>query len=171
MINLGKISKTGREIILEEQKNGCMKCLSHCSDEDGYTRIKYNGKHERLFRVLYQQKYGQIPKGLVLRHLCNNAWCCNVEHLKPGTYKENAEDMVACGRSQKGKIKPKIRGRNNPSNKLTKKQVREIYLSELGCTSLGRIYNVSKTNIIYIKKKLQWKWFTDKIDKELNKNC
>lgn len=105
-----------------------------------------------------------IPKGLVLRHLCNNAWCVNVEHLKIGTYKENAEDMVNCGRSLKGKNNFKINGINNGSNKLTEEEVKEIYLSNLGCTALSKKYNVSKTNIRYIKNKQQWKWLTDTLD-------
>lgn len=164
MINLGKITKFGKEIVLEEQDNGCIKCLSHCTDKDGYVRIRYNGKHDRLFRVLYQQKYGKIPKGLVLRHLCNNAWCVNVEHLKVGTHKENMEDMINCGRSSKGKNNFKINGIKNGSNKLTEEEVKEIYLSDLGCTTLSKKYNVSKTNIRYIKNKRQWKWLTDTLD-------
>ena len=103
MINLGKFNKKGKEIILEEQKNGCIKCISHCEDKDGYTRIYYNGKPNRLFRVLYIKEYGEIPKGMVIRHLCNNAWCCNIKHLKMGTQKENYQDMVECGRDRKNK--------------------------------------------------------------------
>ena len=164
MINLGKITKFGKEIILEKQDNGCIKCLSHCTDKDGYVRIRYNGKHDRLFRVLYQQKYGKIPKGLVLRHLCNNAWCVNVEHWKVGTHKENYQDMVDCGRSPKGKRNLKISGEKNNNHKLSEKQVKEIYFSDLGCTVLSKLYNVSKTNIRYIKKKKQWKWLTDTLD-------
>ena len=94
MVNLGKFSELGKEVIIEQQSNGCIKCLSHCTDKDGYVRIRYNGKHDRLFRVLYTIKYGEIPKGMVLRHLCNNAWCVNVEHLKVGTQKENVQDMI-----------------------------------------------------------------------------
>ena len=164
MINLGKISKSSKDIILQKEKNGCVKCISHCTDKDGYVRIRYKGKHDRLFRVLYQQKYGEIPKGLVLRHLCNNAWCVNVEHLKVGTHKENMEDMINCGRSTKGKQNTKIRGEKNHANKLTEEDVKEIYLSNLGCTTLSKKYNVSKTNIRYIKNKIQWKWLTDNLD-------
>jgi hypothetical protein len=164
MINLGKITKFGKEIILEKQDNGCIKCLSHCTDKDGYVRIRYKGKHDRLFRVLYQKKYGAISKGLVLRHLCNNAWCVNIEHLKVGTQKENYQDMVDCGRSREGKQNIKIRGKNNPANKLEEEDVKEIYLSNLGCTTLSKKYNVSKTNIRYIKNKIQWQWLTDTLD-------
>lgn len=167
MINLGKFCPQGKEIILEEQENGCIKCISHCTDKDGYVRIRYNKKHDRLYRVLYQQKYGQISKGLVLRHLCNNAWCCNIEHLRPGTQKENAYDMILCGRSTLGKPNVSGRGTKNRFNKLTEKQVEEIYLSKLGYKRLSKLYNVSPNNIRNIKKKLQWKWLTNKIDEEL----
>lgn len=166
MINLGKISYgyTSKEIILKEEKNGCLKCISHCSDKDGYARIRYNGKHDRIFRVLYQKKYGKIPKGKVLRHLCNNSWCCNIEHLKIGTQKENMEDMAKCGRSQKNKKNYKINGINNGSCKLNEKEVKEIYLSSLSNGKLSKLYNVSKTNISYIKNKKQWEWLTNTLD-------
>ena len=166
MINLGKLSNsnTSKEVILETLENGCVKCISHCTDKDGYVRIRYNGKHERLFRALYIQKYGDMPKGMVLRHLCNNAWCCNIEHLKVGTQKENMEDMINCERSLKGKNNFKINGIKNGSNKLTEEEVKEIYLSDLGYTTLSKKYNVSKTNIRYIKNKQQWKWLTDTFD-------
>ena len=164
MIKLNKVSKQGRNIVLEEQENGCIKCLSHCTDKDGYVRIKYKGKQDRLFRVLYQEKHGEIPKGMVLRHLCNNAWCVNVEHLKVGTQKENCQDTIACGRSLKGKKNLKISGERNVNSKLTEKQVKEIYLSKLSLKKLAKIYNVSSTNISNIKNKKQWKWLTDTLD-------
>lgn len=164
MINLGNLSKNGKEVILEKQENGCVRCISHCRDKDGYTRIRYNGKHDRLFRVLYQKLYGEIPKGMVLRHLCNNSWCVNVEHLKIGTQKENYQDMVNCGRSNKGKRIMEISGENNHNHKLTEKQVKEIYLSKLKNSELAKIYNVSDVNIANIKTKKQWVWLTDTLD-------
>lgn len=164
MINLGKISKSGKDVILQEKENGCWECLSHCKDKDGYVRIRYNGKHERLFRVIYMKNNGNISKGLVIRHLCNNRWCCNPEHLKMGTYKENAQDMINCGNSPKGKTNKKLRGENNGSNKLKEEDIKNIYLSNLSFNKLGKMYNVSKTNISYIKNKKQWKWLTDTLD-------
>ena len=166
MINLGKFNNgsTSKEVIVEIQQNGCWKCLSHCTDKDGYVRIRYNGKHDRLFRVLYQQKYGKISKGLVLRHVCNNAWCVNTEHLKVGTQKENYQDMVNCGRSLKGKRNLKISGERNNNHKLSEKQVKEIYLSKLSLKTLAKMYEVSTTNISYIKNKKQWQWLTETLD-------
>lgn len=166
MINLGKINKgtTGKDVILEEQENGCLKCVSHCSDKDGYVRIRHNGKHDRLFRVLYEKTKGKIPKGKLLRHLCNNAWCVNVKHLEIGTSKDNYDDMVKCGRSKVGKNTPGILGNKNPASKLTENDVKNIYLSDLKNSQLAKLYSVSETNISYIKNKKQWKWLTDTLD-------
>ena len=164
MINIGKMSKNGKDVILEMQPNGCIRCLSHCTDKDGYVRIRKNGKHDRLFRVLYENKYGKIPKGNVLRHLCNNAWCVNVNHLKVGTQKENCLDTMLCGRTSLGKENKKVRGTKNGLNKLNEKQVKDIYTSNLSYSNLAKLYNVSKTNIVCIKKKKSWKWFTDTLD-------
>lgn len=164
MINLGKFSDNGNEVILEECDNGCLKCVSHCKDKNGYVRIRYNGKHERLFRVLFQTKYGPIPKNKLLRHICNNSWCCNVEHLKIGNQKENMMDMIKAGRSLRGRQNIKLRGKQNGSNKLTNEEVKEIYLSKSSYSELSKKYNISKTNIVYIKNKKQWQWLTDKLD-------
>ena len=139
-------------------------CISHCADQDGYVRIRYKGKHERLFRVLYTLKYGEIPKGKVIRHLCNNSWCVNVNHLKIGTQKDNVRDMIISGHSNKGKPNIKVQGSKNVMSKLSEQQVKEIYLSNLPNIQLSKIYGVSDVNIGYIKNKKQWKWLTDTLD-------
>lgn len=165
MINLGKLSPNGKEIILEEKENGCIECISHCKDDCGYTRIFINGKHQRLFRYLYEQKYGKIPKGLVLRHKCDNPNCCNIKHLEVGTQKDNVRDLIERQPHKYKKAIEKIaikhRGANNYSNKLNKQQIKDIYLSNLSNRKLAKIYKVSSSNIWQIKNKKTWKWLTD----------
>lgn len=165
MINLGKLSPNGKEVLLERKENGCIECISHSRDDCGYTRVFIEGKPERLFRYLYKQKYGEIPKGMVIRHKCDNSYCCNVQHLEIGTQLDNINDMIVRGRYKLGNIteNPKVRGTKNPHNKLTEKQVIDIYLSKLPNNKLAKIYNVSPNNIRYIKMKKQWKWLTDTI--------
>ena len=164
MIILNKFSKNGKDVVLVETRNGCLECTSHSKDTCGYTRIMYNLKHERLFRVIYQLKYGEIPKGMLIRHKCDNPSCCNIDHLEIGTQKDNVKDMIDRGRSNYHKPKPTIAGTKNRFNKLSEQDVKEIYLSKLGYNRLSKKYNVSRNSIRLIKKKLMWKWFTDKLD-------
>lgn len=163
-MRIDRISKNGKDIILEKLDNGCVICTSHCKDKDGYVRIRSKGKHERLHRIIYEMHYGEIPKGLLIRHKCDNPNCCNIEHLEIGTPQDNVNDMIERGRANFEHLKRKKLGISNPANKLTEEQVKEIYLSPLNCIKLAKLYNVSKTNIAYIKKKRQWKWLTDTLD-------
>ena len=163
-MKIDRLSKNGKDIILEKLDNGCVICTSHCKDKNGYVRIIHKGKQERLHRIIYKMYYGEIPKEMVIRHKCDNPNCCNIEHLEIGTQQDNVNDMIERGRSNKGKPNIKLRGTSNNSNKLNEEQVKEIYLSPLNCVQLGKLYNVSETNIRYIKKKRQWKWLTDTLD-------
>ena len=160
MLNLGKISKYGKEILLEEKENGCIECISHCKDDCGYTRIMINNKQERLFRYIYEQKYGKIPNNIQIRHKCDNPSCCNIEHLEIGTAKDNAMDKVKRNRSRKGIPNLSSRGTNNKSHKLTEEQVIDIYISNLSHRKLADKYNVSKTLISDIKNNKWWSWLT-----------
>ena len=163
MISFGKVSKFGKEIFLIETENGCMECISHCKDNAGYTRIMVNKKPERLFRYIYEKKYGKIPHKMQIRHKCDNPSCCNIEHLEIGTPKDTAMDKVVRNRSGKGIPNLKARGIKNHNHKLNETQIKEIYSSNLSYNQLSKKYNVSKTNIYYIKTQKCWGWLTNNL--------
>ena len=171
IISWGKLSKYGKEILVQQKENGCIECISHCQDNCGYTRIRVNKKPERLYRYIYEQKYGTISKGYVVRHKCDNPNCVNVNHLEIGTPKDNVRDLIE---RQPQKYKQaqaeghkKIKGEDNKNSKLTEIEVENIYLSKSSYGKLAKIYNISKNNVWRIKHKETWKWFTDKIDNQL----
>lgn len=73
----------------------------------GYGRIGVR-RGERYFahRVAYELEYGRItkrarhtPEDTLVMHICDNPPCCNPKHLRPGSPKDNIDDMYAKGRA------------------------------------------------------------------------
>jgi hypothetical protein len=59
------------------------------TQRNGYGQISHNGKRIQAHRYAYQLRFGPVPEGLVLDHLCRNKRCVNPEHLEPVTNREN----------------------------------------------------------------------------------
>ena len=87
-INMDFIKKN-----IEEDSNGCWNWLKSCSSQ-GYGQFTKNKKYWTTHRYVFTKQYGEIPEGLVIRHVCHNRKCCNPEHLRVGTQKDNYEDSL-----------------------------------------------------------------------------
>ena len=69
----------------------------------GYGMFRWaTGKMRTAHRVSYELFNGPIPDGMAVCHKCDNPKCVNPKHLWVGTLKQNAQDMVAKGRSGRG---------------------------------------------------------------------
>lgn len=102
----------------------CHNCISHQISPNGYPMKKVKGKKELLARFVYTVYHNkEIPKGLVLRHKCDNKLCINPLHLEIGTHKDNIQDNVERGLQVKGS---KIN-----TAKLNESKVREIKIKLL----------------------------------------
>lgn len=55
----------------------------------GYGHVTRRGGARRVHRYVYEMLVGEIPRGLVLDHLCRTRACCNPAHLEPVTQAEN----------------------------------------------------------------------------------
>ena len=61
-------------------------------DRDGYGRMRaaeLDIKNMPTHRVAYMSVHGEIQKGFVLAHSCDNKPCCNPKHLSAVTHQEN----------------------------------------------------------------------------------
>lgn len=87
-----KVNKTGTCWVWEGGKT-----------TNGYGQFMIDRKNLRSHRVAYMMSRGDIPKGLVIDHLCRNTSCVNPDHLEAVTQNENVRrsDEILGLRSRK----------------------------------------------------------------------
>jgi hypothetical protein len=59
--------------------------------QNGYSRLKVDGKMVRAHRYFWESHYFPIPPGKVLHHTCGNKDCVNIQHLQLMTKAEHDE--------------------------------------------------------------------------------
>lgn len=133
------------------QPNGCWE-WQRCLDGFGYGLSKWLGKLHRAHRLAYYAQHGQFtPRGIVLRHKCDNPKCCNPAHLVVGTRAENNQDRDDRGRHVA------LRGEKHGCAKLTPEQVLEIRAAPSHTRGIARLYGVSYAAISSIRTGRAWK--------------
>lgn len=60
----------------------------------GYGKLRIGGKDYYAHRVAYEARYGPIPEGMEIDHLCCVKACCNPHHLEAVTHAENVRRIV-----------------------------------------------------------------------------
>lgn len=140
---------------------GCWNCNSHSWAGRGYPVALRNGIFEPISRIHYKQYNGDIPKGMCVRHTCDNIKCINPNHLLIGTTQDNANDKVERNRQ--------LKGETIPCSKLTNEEVVAIYLNTTTSRQqLARQYNISTSNINVIKSGRSWQHITLPLQLMLN---
>ncbi len=129
--------------------DSCWFCNSHPKDDDGYCRIHFHGIDTRVHRVVYMLLNGDIPEGMVVRHICDHPDCINPEHLILGTQADNAKDRKMHGNY--------LSGESVSTSKLKESEVIEI-LNNLSNTiqEIALQYHVSHSTIRDIKNGRSW---------------
>ena len=96
----------GRQVVCEVAQ----KLLSKCNDKNNYLQVclRKDGRSltKKIHRLVLETYVGLCPEGMECRHLDGNPKNNNLYNLSWGTHKENAQDMIAHGKSTRGEKNP-----------------------------------------------------------------
>jgi len=141
-----------KPVVLKELENGCIVCISHKLNSDGYLKLMRGGKTVLAHRLVYEEVIGPIPEGLLVCHNCDNRACQNYEHFFAGTNTDNNRDRAEKGRGANGE--------KNGNVKLTVEKVLGIrakhLTGEYSYSELGREFGVSGRMISLIVNGKNW---------------
>lgn len=137
-----------------ENENGCW-LWNRGKNSSGYGCVMFHGKMNLVHRLFFEHHNNvSVSKDDDIRHICPkmpNTLCFNPEHLLRGSRKENMQDMVRYGRSQKGE--------KNHHSKLSNEDVlciraqRDMFLLR----ELAEMYNVDQALVSMIVNNKIWK--------------
>lgn len=108
-------------------------------------------------RVAWIITHGEVPKGMLVCHKCDNPPCCNPNHLFLGTHADNVRDCV------RKKRKNPVHGERQWCAILSESDVREIrrrYVFRGGKNStlgLAKEFGVDRSTITAITTGRIWK--------------
>lgn len=116
-------------------------------------------RQKNAHRISYEIYKGDIPKGMIVCHQCDNRLCVNPYHLFAGTPKDNTQDMVKKLRG--------THGEKSTSAKLTNRDVlliREHYKVGVLQSELAKRFNVLPNCISRIVNNKRWKHLQPSIE-------
>lgn len=92
-----RIAAFWSRVSISDDRNACWPWLGWCYG-NGYGSFKMKTGKVTTHRFAYEAANGPIPPGLNVLHSCDNRKCCNPNHLRIGTQKENIVEMFQKGR-------------------------------------------------------------------------
>jgi hypothetical protein len=145
-----------KEIAWSINENGCWICTSHKPNTYGYPQRRCDGKFRMISHIMYEKYIGEIPKGMLICHTCDNPICINPSHLFVGTSQDNTNDKVKKNR-QSHVGSPGLHGEKHPQAKLTEEIVRKI-LNYKGMShkEISDLFKIPYNRVWSIRNRKSW---------------
>ncbi len=146
--NYYQISNLGNVRSLNYKNTGLTKILKQSNHKDGYKIISiyFNKirKTVRIHRLVANAFIENTYNKSEVNHINGIKDDNRVENLEWCTHSENIIHSYKIG------LQVGLKRTNNPNSKITEKQINEIVNSSLTQRELGKIYNITQSNISYI---------------------
>jgi hypothetical protein len=150
--------KVARRFWQKVDKQGENECWNWIGAKSGYRYGSFSihsYTQIKAHRLSWLIHFGDIPKGMLVCHKCDNSLCVNPKHLFLGTTTDNMRDMTRKGRHAN------MAGEHNPRAKLCNEDIIEIkekYESgKFKQKELANLYGIVQTGISCIILGKTWK--------------
>lgn len=155
----GRKPTTGEVRFAEKCKPVESGCIEWTSGRNrwGYGLFHADGRMQAAHRWAFEQAHGKQPLGIDICHTCDVRHCVNLQHLFPGTRKENMQDAVRKGRTSHV---ARNSGETHPMARLNATeviQIREWHAAGWPMRDLSNTYDVSFAQVSRIIHNQAWK--------------
>jgi hypothetical protein len=139
-----------------KQNNGCWYWRGS-KHKFGYGWFRLKNKTYLAHRLALIFFSGEEKKKLQVLHACDNPYCCNPQHLRWGTPKDNVYDAIERHR----KTDPPIMyGEKHPFAKLTwddVDKIRRMRAKKVSVSEIARLFNISNNGVYRVIGFQNWK--------------
>lgn len=118
----------------------------------GYGQVTLGGSPIYAHRLSWELHNGGIPKGMQVRHDCDNRKCVNPRHLQLGTFYDNMQDAV-----DRRRFKHAEQHWNSKLDSKSVREIRELAKSGLKHADIATSYGVGRPAVTNIINRVTWK--------------
>ncbi len=113
--------------------NVCWEWTGKVNKKDSRPYFTVEGKRRPAYSVVLELHSGELPKGRLATHSCDNRTCCNPSHLSWGTHQDNMDDMVE--RERHGLPKTVVRA------------IRKLRIEGRTQSDIAELYGISRETV------------------------
>ena len=143
------MSSLAARLLERSVRSGRCRLWTGSKYHDGYGRMSYEGKWQRVHRLAWRAWRGPIPIGLNVLHRCDTPLCIKPSHLFVGTHADNVADKM-----RKGRHPHTVTFGNR---KLTDAQARAVFRARGRQVDIAARFGIEQAAVSKIKRKVTWK--------------